>query len=349
MEKVYKEHKGKVIKTNGKFKLIMAIAVNPENHKEAILRCIVSRTGDITKTGSHDISKLYLLKGKSLTKFSIDKELKIKNSDKIIKQLYKKGQEFIGLEDPDIFYDEKSKIYHLYFTMPYIVPKTKPSCVYLGHAVGKNLNSLIMTKPVVMGKYDFGFWAKEVSIAPLNKAGARINLFESADKVRLPNGLVRTFGTVRSVVARDMGKSWQAKEVVLHPYKLSQNNKVYKWIAGDASPGPLLPSTFIDIGKNLRVGIMNGCEMPKYKNGEKIFGGNFTVGLFVYDYERGKILWVSEKPIIKDSKAKRITFASQFIQTKPNEGILYAHVDDSFVRAYTLYGDKIRKILPKKF
>jgi hypothetical protein len=94
---------------------------------------------------------------------------------------------------------------------------------------------------------------------------------------------------------------------------------------------------------------MNGCEFGKFKNGKKVFGGNFTVGLFIYDYEKGKILWVSKKPIIKDSQAKRITFASQFIETKPGEGILYAHVDDSFVRAYTLYTKEIKKILPKSF
>ena len=72
----------------------------------------------------------------------------------------------------------------------------------------------------------------------------------------------------------------------------------------------------------------------------------FSVGLFIYDYENGKIDWVSPEPLIRDSEAKTITFASQFIQTKNGEGILYAHVDDSFVRAYTLYADKLKNIIP---
>ncbi|MBS3921595.1 MAG: hypothetical protein KGZ37_00415 [Nitrosarchaeum sp.] len=347
--KAYFQHKGKVIAINGKNKLVMAITINPKNHKEAILRCVVSRTGDVTKTGSHDISKLYLLKGKSLTSFSIYKELKIKNSEKIIKSLHKPGHEFIGLEDPDIFYDEKSKIYHLYFTMPYIVSKPGKGYVYLGHALGRSLNLLRMTEPVLSGETQNGFWAKEVSTAPINKAGVMINLFESADRVKVSNGLSVGFSVVRSAIGSNMGKKWKVKDTILHPYKLSKKNTIYKWIAGDASPGPLLPKSFIDLGSNLMLGIMNGCEFGKFKNGKKIFGGHFTVGLFVYDYEKGKILWVSEKPIIKDSQAKRITFASQFIETKPGEGVLYAHVDDSFVRAYTLYADGIRKMLPKSF
>ena len=50
-------------------------------------------------------------------------------------------------------------------------------------------------------------------------------------------------------------------------------------------------------------------------------------------------------PLIRDTQAKNITFASQFIQTNTNEGILYAHVDDSFVRAYTLYADQIKDLI----
>ena len=72
----------------------------------------------------------------------------------------------------------------------------------------------------------------------------------------------------------------------------------------------------------------------------------FSVGLFIYDYEQGKIDWASPKLFIQDTEARTITFASQFVETKPSEGILYAHVDDSFVRAYTLYAEGIRAFLP---
>jgi hypothetical protein len=40
-----------------------------------------------------------------------------------------------------------------------------------------------------------------------------------------------------------------------------------------------------------------------------------------------------------------LTFASQFVETAPGEGILYAHVDDSFVRAYTLKAEWIKELL----
>jgi hypothetical protein len=82
------------------------------------------------------------------------------------------------------------------------------------------------------------------------------------------------------------------------------------------------------------------------KIGDKIKYGMFSVGLFIYDYENGKIDWVSSEPLIQDTEAVTITFASQFVETKPGEGILYAHVDDSFVRAYTLFADGIKKLLP---
>jgi hypothetical protein len=140
-----------------------------------------------------------------------------------------------------------------------------------------------------------------------------------------------------------MGSSWELGDVVFHP-----GDHSIKWIAGHASPGPLLPPEFIDIGQGKRVGIMNGRSATKFVGNKKLYG-HFTVGLFIYDFEKGKIDWVSPELLIEDTEAKNITFASQFVQTKPGEGILYAHVDDSFVRAYTLYAAGIRALLPKEY
>ena len=95
---------------------------------------------------------------------------------------------------------------------------------------------------------------------------------------------------------------------------------------------------------------MNGCVANKKVRGKTKYG-TFSVGLFIYDYERGKIDWVSPKPFIQDSQAgkiRAITFASQFVETKKGEGILYAHVDDSFVRAYKLNAKSIESLLPEK-
>ena len=71
----------------------------------------------------------------------------------------------------------------------------------------------------------------------------------------------------------------------------------------------------------------------------------FCGGILIYDHEQGKIDWVSPEPLIIDSEAKTITFASQFVETEKGKGILYAHVDDSFVRAYTITADLLKPLL----
>ena len=192
-----------------------------------------------------------------------------------------------------------------------------------------------MTEPVLLDDKTLGASAKEVSIAPVSSKGVRYNLIES--HAREPEG---SYSTVRVAIAEDMGTPWKYGKTVFHP---AEHN--IPWIGGHASPGPLLPKEFIDLGEGKLLGIMNGREANQ-KLGDKIKYGMFSVGLFIYDYENGKGDWVSPEPLIRDSEAKIITFASQFVETKNGEGVLYAHVDDSFVRAYTLYAEEIRALLP---
>jgi hypothetical protein len=225
---------------------------------------------------------------------------------------------------------------HLFFTMPIKHKEKDHYSINLGHAVGKDLDSLKMTEPVLSGKGNGG--AKEVSIAPLNSKGVRYNLIESSKK-----GKDFIYSTVRVAIAENMGKSWKFGKIIFNP----EDHNI-SWIGGHASPGPLLPRTFINVGKNKLLGILNGRESNR-KIGGDIKYGMFSVGLFIYDYENGKIAWVSPKPFIRDSEAKTITFASQFVETGAGEGILYAHVDDSFIRAYTLKADLLKTILPSKF
>jgi len=180
------------------------------------------------------------------------------------------------LEDPDIWIDEKTNLLHLYFTLPLTGNHKKKTGVNIGHAFGKDLDNLQMTMPVLMADKIGG--AKEVSIAPMNKKGFRYNLVESADKI----GDVY-FSVVRVAIARNMEKPWKFGEIAFHPAKNS-----IPWIANHASPGPLFPPTFIDVGLDKRVGIMNGCVADKMVGGKKKYG-TFSVGLFIYDYEKGKI------------------------------------------------------------
>ena len=335
---------GKVIEANEQFKHVMAITLNPKsNYKEGVLRCITSRSGDLSFSGNIDRSELHKISGESLGKFIISEKLNLRNEDKITQELNGKDLDLLGLEDPDIFIDERTGLTHLYFTMPFHNKKFEDkSLTYLGHAVGTDLNYLEMTNPVLMVD-KLGDGAKEVSIAPMNSKGFRYNLVESSKK---EDDFV--YSTVRIVVAHDMGGSWEYGEVAFHP---KEHN--LSWIAGHSSPGPLLPKSFIDVGKGKLLGIINGCEANQ-KVGDDIKYGNFSIGLFIYDYENGKINWVSETSFIKDTEAGRnggraITFASQFVETDPGKGILYAHVDDSFVRSYTLNVEGIKKLLPVNF
>jgi hypothetical protein len=206
--------------------------------------------------------------------------------------------------------------------------------IHLGHAIGKDLDSLEMTMPVLM---DRGFGgAKEVSIAPLNKRGVRYNLFESSKKES-----DFTYSTICVGIAEDMGEAWKFGQTVFHP-----KERAIAWAGGHASSGPLFPRSFIDIGEGRLVGLMNGREANHLVNGQ-IKYGMFSIGLFIYDYENGQIEWVSPEPFIRDSEAITITFASQFVEREKGAGILYAHVDDSFVRAYILDAEGIKALLPR--
>jgi len=335
----YTQHNGKVIDTDSNFTHVMAIALDPSTqYQQGVIRCITSREGDVTVKGYVDRSELHRVIGESLEHFTIGDRIKIQGESEIIQTLTDKGYEFIGLEDPDIWIDSETGLTHLYFTIP-IKPidqnldKSKKIKIHLGHAVGKNLNSLEMTMPVLMDSYDLS--AKELSIAPINKNGFRYNLIESRDR-----SAETTYSVVMSVITDDMGKSWKYSKIVFHPAE----HKI-PWIGGHASPGPLFSKKFIDVGEGKLLGLINGREANKIVDGKTTYG-MFSVGLFVYDYENGTIDWVSPQPFIRDTDAKTITFASQFIETNKGEGILYAHVDDSFVRAYSLKAESIKKLLP---
>jgi hypothetical protein len=339
MEKLYREYEGKVVNTNNKFSHVMAIALDPRTQcKEGVVRCITSREGDVTVKGYIDRSELHKIRGNLLESFDIGEKLNIKNEEEIIKELTSEGYEFIGLEDPDIWIDKENDLIHLYFTIP-IINKLQHSKnkIHLGNAVGKNLDSLEMTMPVLFADEIGG--AKELSIAPVNKKGFRYNLVESNKKEEDFN-----YSVIRIAVVEDMNKAWKFGNIVFHP---KEHN--IPWIGGHASPGPLFPKSFIDVGEGKLLGIINGREVNRKGEDGKTKYGMFSVGLFIYDYENGEIDWVSPEPFIQDSEATTITFASQFIETKLGEGILYAHVDDSFVRAYTLNAESIKLVIQNNY
>lgn len=348
----YTQHTGKVLEADSRFKHVMALALDPRSHsREGVVRCITSRSGEMGLRGNVDRSVLHKVRGDTF-KFIIEEPLVIQRKKELVQQLGGDGWDFIGLEDPDIWIDELTGKMHLYFTIALISrDRTKEhSLISLGHAEGEDLDSLVMTTPAITAdkqKYS-NHKAKEVSIAPLNKKGVHLNLVESGDRRKdlfyetSKYAEDTSFSTVRVAIAENMGQPWQLGDIVFHPadYKIS-------WIAEHASPGPLLPRSFMDVGEDKLIGIMNGREASSLDAvGNPIQYAMFSVGLFIYDYEKGKIDWVSPEPLIRDSEAETITFASQFVEKGPGEGVLYAHVDDSFVRAYTLYAEGIRALLP---
>ena len=335
--KKYFEHPGRVIEVDDKFSHVMAITLDPtSDNKDGVLRCITSRTGDVAVSGFIDRSELHRISGESLEHFKVGERVKMKNEEKIIYEIGGDEFDFLGLEDPDIFIDGETGLVHVYFTIPIKPPKgTEKVQIHLGHAFGKDIDSLKMTMPALLDEGIADESAKEVSIAPRNSNGIRLNLIESRD--RRPED---TYSIVKVAIAEDMGGKWRYGQTVFHPA-----DHHIPWIGGHASPGPLLPRSFIDLGPNKLLGIMNGREANQKADGKTKYG-IFSVGLFVYDYEEGKIDWVSPEPLIRDTEAVTITFASQFVETGPGKGILYAHVDDSFVRAYTLNAEAIKELLP---
>ncbi|MEQ1561093.1 MAG: hypothetical protein ABL899_00050 [Nitrospira sp.] len=339
----YIQHSGKVIEKDNNFAHVMAITLDPRtNYRDGVVRCITSRSGDISIKGNIDRSELHKITGESLDDFKIGERLKIKNEEDIISRLIGENGEILGLEDPDIWIDDITGLLHLYFTIPVIhfgkdMNKVGKTMVHLGHAVGKDIDSLEMTEPVLIGSYSNS--AKEVSIAPLNSKGFRYNLIESRDRKT-----DTTYSVIKVAVVKDMGSNWEYGEIAFHPA-----DHDLPWIAGHASPGPLFSKNFIDVGEGKLLGVINGCE-ANHKSDDKTKYGDFSIGLYIYDYEKGKINWVSPEPFIQDSEAgkdggRAITFASQFVETGKGMGILYAHIDDSFVRAYTLIAEDIKAFL----
>lgn len=308
---------------------IMALSVDKSfsgRELQGLARVIVKREGDVNVAGYIDRSQLYIVKSEDGLKWWQVKKLEVKGIEKIVAKIKKENSDFIGLEDPDIWTDENGKK-HVYFTVPFIGYGS-----FLGHAQGKSLGNLIATDPVLKPEFNYGISGfKEVAISPLKYNGARINLTEAGAG---DNSVITT------VKARDMGKKWEYLGVALHPVDME-----YDWCAEHLSPCTFFPPDFLNYG-GLLVGIVNGRE-KSLKEGDKNIYRRFRPGLIIYDYKTGEIPWISEEPLFEDPKAKTITFASDFLQNSKDEGFLYCHVDDSFVRAYKLNSRRLKEFLPK--
>lgn len=283
-----------------------------------------------------DESKLIAVESYNQLNWKKTHDLNIKGIDKIIKRLSRKNKYFIGLEDPDIWQDEKGTK-HIYFTIAFKYKNKAGFEIYLGHAQGRILSNLTATLPVlspILKKRIRGF--KEVAISTPNKKNYRINLTEVQIATKNNN-----YSAIATTKAKSMSKKWEYLKIALNPKKMK-----YNWCKGELSSCCFFPKEFLTY-KNFLIGIVNGREHKKISHGKKIYG-NFYPGLILFDPETGKIPWVSPKPLFKDPDAKGVTFASDFIQTKEHEGILYAHINDSFIRAYKINAKELKKLLPEE-
>jgi len=325
---------------------VMALAVIKEKKGgkyKGLIREIVRREGNVASPGFVDRSELYIVESNDGLSWKRKSKLKIKKFDEMVARLNKTGTEFLGLEDPDFYVDDGGRL-HLYFTLPIRIQNGEGHAVYLGHAYGDDLNSLTATHPVMSPslmdanslKYFSGF--KEISISPRGFKGGRICFVESGyfDEERRVG-----VSTVASANISEFGEPFELLGVKLDPPKLK-----YEWCMGHVSPGPIFNADYIKHG-DLLVGLLNG-RSPSIIEGGKESYGRFTVGLMLIDPKTGQIPWISPEPLIDDPGARTITFASDFVQQNDEEGILYAHIDDSFVRAYRISRLVLLKLLPKK-
>ena len=89
---------------------------------------------------------------------------------------------------------------------------------------------------------------------------------------------------------------------------------------------------------------MNGREPTGIEQDVAIYR-KFRPGLFLYDPTEKRIEWIDRQPLLEDPSASTITFASELVTLNEKEAILYAHPNDSFVRAYKLDIQKIQERL----
>lgn len=293
--------------------------------KFGLAREITKSTGDVDKPGFVDQSKLIIAKSSNLLKWEKDSDLKIKGMERIIEELSKKDRYFIGLEDPDIWIDEKN-LKHIYFTIAFKYKEKKGYKLYLGHAQGRELTDLIMTKPVIENN-------KEIAISPIKNKNYRYILTESwTHKSEEGMGLLK---------AKKMNKNWEFMGLAFDSKKDSFN-----WCGKYVSPCKIINSSYTNIKNNL-LGICTGHSQLQIKNGTE-YRGDFLPGLFLFNPKTGKVPWVDAEYWFKDPNARIITFASDFIKISEEKGILYCHINDGFIRAYEVNLKELGKYVREK-
>lgn len=293
--------------------------------KLGLAREITKSLGNVDKPGFVDESKLIIVRSGDLLKWEKVSDLKIGGMEKIIDEVSDEEGYFIGLEDPDIWIDEKN-MKHIYFTIAFKYKEQKGYKLYLGHAQGKELTNLTATKPVIKNN-------KEIAISPVKNGDYRYVLAESWEgKAEEGMGLLK---------AKDMDKNWEFLRLALKPKEEESS-----WCSKYASPCKIIDSPYTNVKDNL-LGICTGHAQRQVKNGVE-YRGDFLPGLFLFNPKTGEVPWIDSEYWFKDPDARVITFASDFVKTDDDKGILYCHINDGFVRAYEVDLKELGKYVKEK-
>lgn len=318
-------------------KRYMALCVDPASKSpyRGIARQVTERVGNVDIPGFLDMSKLVVVESYDLLRWEVVRDLEIGMLESAIRAL-PHSKRFMGPQDPDILTDNKG-LKHIYFTIPLKYPNKAEQDVYLGHAEGDSLQNLRATNPV-LGKVNaeiVGF--KEICHVPIRDNGQNFILAETF----VNRGKERRYSAISLLEIKSSLDNWEYIKLVHDP-----ENEKRKWCAGHSSPCRIFAPDYLSHNGYL-VGIMNGREPTKKINGKRVYG-KFRPGLFLFDNKSGDIVWIDNEPLLEDPIATTVTFASDLVYLTDKEAILYAHPNDSFVRAYKLNLGKIKKRLENK-
>ncbi len=317
----------------------MALCLQPGTNRlfRGLARQVTNREGSEDVPGFMDLSKLVIVESNDLLKWKVIGDLKIENIDDVVEKFQKDNTRFIGFEDPDIVVDEEG-VLHVYFTIAYSYLNGKEYDVFLGHAFGKSLENLRATNPLlgpIEGKF-MGF--KELAPTPNRVEGHWFHLVEGIEK-----GEEFGCSVIACIRASEFGKRWGFEKISLRPNEIE-----HSWYGGHVSPCRILSEDMIKLRRGLRVLLINGRAKNAVRKGKKMYG-KFRPGLALYNPETGEIPWVDSRHLIEDPEATTITFASEVFALDEGHILVYSHVNDSFVRAYRVGIEEIKKRLPRRF
>ncbi|MEM4625600.1 MAG: hypothetical protein QXJ28_02445 [Candidatus Pacearchaeota archaeon] len=124
---------------------------------------------------------------------------------------------------------------------------------------------------------------------------------------------------------------WDKSKIILDPRNLSID-----WCKSELSPCSIIYGNNSFSSTHYLI-ILNGRSLSC---GDSY--GKYSVGLGLFDF-KSKRIKIYPEPLIKENH--EIIFASDFLKIDDNYGLLYCHINDSFVKTYKLNLKELLKLL----